>query len=248
MKSLLKVRDILVLVASEQGVGLPDLSKKLAMPKSTVYRLLRALHKCGFVMEEAGHTYRLGPLVSDLALGYSRRERLIRAAHQSMVKLRDACDETVALHVLEGNSRLVLHQVVSTQELRRTFTNIGVPMPLGATAAGKLFLAFMPQQQSTAYLKDHPLTKYTRKTPSAERLAKEIKDIRQQGYAVSFEEMVEGVAGIAMPVRGIDGAVAVALGVSGPLSRFSKQDIDPMLLDLKSATESVSQELSKGED
>lgn len=226
MKSLVKVRDMLSLIAGEPGIALPELSRKLSMPKSTAYRILRALESSGFVSEtEEEHRFRLGPLVGDLARGYARRERLIRVARPELVKLRDKCNETVALHVLEANRWVVVDQIESTQELRRTITNLGEPMPLGAAATGKLFLAFMPPAQRDAYFKEQKLVKYTPRTPNRQALEKDLLQIARNGYATSLEEMAIGVSGLSMPIRSRDGGVRAAVGISGPSGRFTPKTV-----------------------
>jgi len=226
MKSLVKARDMLSLIAGEPGIALPELSRKLSMPKSTAYRILRALESSGFVSEtEDEHRFRLGPLIGDLAKGYTRRERLIRIARPELVKLRDKCDETVALHVLEANRWVVLDQVESTQELRRTITNLGEPMLLGAAATGKLFLAFMPEAQRKAYFKEQKLAKHTPRTPNRQALEKDLRQIVRSGYATSVGEMAIGVSGLSMPIRSRDGAVRAAVGFSGPSGRFTPKAV-----------------------
>lgn len=245
MKSLLKIRDLLVMIAAEPGVALPDLSRRLSLPKSTAHRILSALKASGFVLEtEGGHGFGLGPLIGDLAQGSTRRERLIRVARPLMVALRDQCDETVALHVLEAEHRLVIDQVESTQELRRTFTNLGVPMSLGATAAGKVFLAHMPERRRADYLKTHALPTFTAQTPSRGRLQSELAQILRQGYATSFEEVVLGVAGLAMPVYDVDGTVSAAIGISGPKDRFTTRRIAVMRSHLRTTVKRATELLA----
>lgn len=248
MKSLVKARDMLSLIAGEPGIALPELSKKLSMPKSTTYRILCALESSGFVSEtEDGHRFRLGPLIDDLTKGKTRRERLVRAARPSMLRLRDQCNETVALHVLEANRWVVIDQIESTQELRRTITNLGEPMPLGAAATGKLFLAFMTQAQRKAYFKEQKLVRHTPRTPTLQSLEKDLEQIAKDGYATSFEEMAIGVAGLSMPIRSPGGGVRAALGVSGPRGRFTPKEVLAMRAALKKSIREIEQQLNKEE-
>ena len=229
MKSLVKARDMLSLIAGEPGIALPELSRKLSMPKSTAYRILRALESSGFVAEmEDEHCFRLGPLIEDLTKGSTRRERLARVARPELVRLRDKCNETVALHVLETNRWVVIDQVESTQELRRTITNLGEPMPLGAAATGKLFLAFMPEAQRKAYFSEQKLVRHTTRTPNRQSLEKDLLQIARNGYATSVEEMAIGVSGLSMPIRSRDGGVRAAVGISGPSGRFTQKEVTSM--------------------
>jgi IclR family acetate operon transcriptional repressor len=248
MKSLVKARDMLSLIAGTPGIALPELSRKLSMPKSTAYRILRALESSGFVAEmEDGHRFRLGPLIGDLAKGFTRRERLTRVTRPELVKLRDKCDETVALHVLEANRWVVIDQVESTQELRRTITNLGEPMPLGAAATGKLFLAFMPQAQRNAYFKEQKLVPHTTRTPNRQSLEKDLQQIVRNGYATSIGELVSGVSGLSMPIRSRDGAVRSAVGISGPSGRFAPKEVLAMRDALKKTIKEIEKQLAEEE-
>lgn len=245
MKSLGKIRDVLLVVTSAPGAGLAEISKKVALPKSTVFRLLRALQRAGFLARDAERGgYELGPFVSQLASGPNVIEKLLAIARPRMVALRDKCDETVALHVLEGQSWMAIDQVESTQELRRTITSMKVPMPLHAAAPGKLFLAFMPDEEQQAYLSRHELRRFTPATiTSRKRLTEELNEVRKQGYATSFQELAIGVGSVSMPVRDPDGRVSAAVGVSGPLSRFTPKAITSIRGALRVACQEIEREL-----
>ena len=62
-----------------------------------------------------------------------------------MTALRDEVDETVGLHeLLPSGERVVVDQVESHQELRRHYTDIGIPIPLPHGAPGKAILSAFP--------------------------------------------------------------------------------------------------------
>ena len=69
---------------------------------------------------------------------------LREAAVPTMAALRDEIEETVGLHrLLPTDERVVVDQVESHQPLRRTYTELGVPIPLpyGAPGQGAVRLA-----------------------------------------------------------------------------------------------------------
>ena len=45
--------------------------------------------------------------------------------------------------------------------------------------------------------------------------------MRRRGYAATVDELEVGLTALAVPVRGQDGEVAAALGVSGPTARLA---------------------------
>jgi len=240
MKSLLKARDVLCAIKVEPEIGLSALARKLKLPKSTTHRILRALEDAALVTTTAGR-YVLGSLIYDLAGGAASRSRMIEVSRLAMTGLRDITDETVALHVLEARGWATISQVESTQELRRTITQFGVPTPLHAGAAGKLFLAYMDEGLRDSYLKQHPLNSYTPATlTNRSRLLEELALIRRRGYSTSVQEVALGVAGMTMPVLGTDGSVKVAVGVSGPMARFTPQAMATIRAELAKTVAEIS--------
>jgi IclR family transcriptional regulator, acetate operon repressor len=52
-------------------------------------------------------------------------------------------------------------------------------------------------------------------------LDRELADVRRRGWAASVDELEVGLAGVAAPVRAVDGAVLAAVSVSGPTARIT---------------------------
>src|SRR5690606_16037827 len=53
------------------------------------------------------------------------------------------------------------------------------------------------------------------------RLRKQLAEIRRRGFAVSFEETDEGVAGVSVPIRNARHLVVAGLTISGPMTRVN---------------------------
>jgi len=138
------------------------------------------------------------------------------------VELRDATEETVALHRLTTNySRMVLTQVESRHPLRRTYTEIAQEIPLPLGAPGKVLLAWLDEGQREELLAQ-PLASATERTvTSASALRSEIADVRARGFAISVEERLPGISTLTVPVHGRSSSVIAALSVSGPSTRLS---------------------------
>lgn len=247
MKSLGKARDVLCLLAAEPEIGLSELARSLSLPKSTAYRILRALESVGLASQiEGKRCYVLGSLVYELANGDTSRHRLIELARPLMMRLRDQCDETVALHVLQGDGWVPISQVESTQDLRRTITGIGNPTALYAGAAGKLFLAYMDDEERDAYLDATTLVQLAPGTfTNRRRLLEELALIRRRGYSTSSQEAVLGVAGVVMPIRAANGAVKAAIGVSGPIGRFTPKATMAIRIHLEKAATALSKAMRR---
>src|SRR5690606_15805750 len=108
--------------------------------------------------------------------------------HDVLVELVKQVEETCNFTTLDGTQVLYLDRVEAQWPLRLIF-DVGSHVPLHCTASGKLLLAFMPSRECARVL---PHLKLDAKTPSTITcllaLEREIKQIRDQGYATDREE------------------------------------------------------------
>jgi DNA-binding IclR family transcriptional regulator len=133
--------------------------------------------------------------------------------------LSERTKETVTVAVLEGDDAVIIHQSISrASALSVDWT--GRHTPLHATAAGKIFLVYMPEDQLLRILVE-PLERFTENTivdpPS---LKDHVKEIRARGYGYTVEELEIGLNAVGAPVRSAEGAVVGTVSVSGPAFRL----------------------------
>ena len=99
---------------------------------------------------------------------------------------------------------------------------VGVVRPAHCTALGKIMLAALAPDQFERYLQRAELKAHTPKSIiSAERLAREIAEVRRAGLAIDDGEFDAEVRCVALPVRDFSGQVIGAIGISGPVWRLS---------------------------
>ena len=99
---------------------------------------------------------------------------------------------------------------------------VGVVRPAHCTALGKIMLAALASDQFERYLQRAELKAYTPKSiTSADRLAREIAEVRRAGLAIDDGEFDSEVRCVALPVRDFSGRVIGAIGISGPVWRLS---------------------------
>ncbi|MGH3666329.1 MAG: IclR family transcriptional regulator, partial [Egibacteraceae bacterium] len=180
------------------------------------------------VRRAAGRRYALGPHLLRLARVAHPGVDLQVIALPVMRRLRDACGETVGLHVRSGDRRLVIDQVESLQPLRRTYTELSERIPLHQGAPGKVLLAFMPAEQREEVLAG-PLDAATPSTITDPQILRaELDQIRDRGCAFSIEERVAGIRTVAVPIRNHTGAVRAGLSVTGPALRVTPQRLEEL--------------------
>ncbi len=207
-------------------LGVSEVARLVGLNRTTAHRLLVTLEGCGVVRRDpATQKYTLTARVLQFSNTFLQLSGIRTAAMGPMTALRDATNETAALHIRDGFGRIILAQVESHRELRRTYPNLGEPIPLHLGAPSKAILAFMTAEEIALYLDQTSLSGTTPFAwPSREALEEELARVREQRYAVSCQERSLGVLSIAAPIFDRSGAVVASINVSGPLSLIGEAE------------------------
>ncbi|MHB0868707.1 MAG: IclR family transcriptional regulator [Chloroflexota bacterium] len=227
-------------------LGVAEVARILGLKRSTAHRALVTLEMGGILRQIAvSQKYTLGPKVLHLAYILQTQLSIANVALPHMRSLRDRFNETVALHLLvNGHQRVVVQQVESTHDLRRTYRDIGKVLPLYAGSPGKLLMAFMPLEEVEKVIGETGLRPYTPITiTDPARLRRELDEIRQQGYAMSSGEHSPGIASISCPILSQEGQVVAAINISGPSARLSEARLLECLSPIREATQAISRQL-----
>jgi IclR family transcriptional regulator, KDG regulon repressor len=225
VKILDKALRVLMLFNSEHPeLGVTAVARALDMPKSTVHRILRVLAQHGFLSQDPdSRHFRLGLAVLELGRRAHAGLELRRIATPIMEQLATESGETVLLQVVspEGDRVVCIERVQLGQGLR-LILEVGATAPLHAGCSAKALLAYMAAEAIEAYIGAglRALTPHTITDPA--RLRAELADIRSNGYAVSFEETDEGVAGVSVPILDHTERVVASISVSGPITRVNQ--------------------------
>ncbi len=220
-QSLLKAFDILEAIAAHhRPMGVTEIARTVGINKATVHRLLRTLADRGYVrqMEPSG-AYALGFQL--LALGNAVLDSLdlVKVARPLMQELSDTSGETVFLYVYDRGAVTLVHSVESTQAVRASL-NAGRNVPIHATAAGKVFLAFR-DGEVLERLERTRLKRYTDRTiVNIQELKRQLEQVRSADIAFDNGEYLHEVWCISTPIRNHRGEVVAALSLAGPEHRI----------------------------
>lgn len=221
LASVDKALDVLYhLHAESVPCGVSEIGRALRLPKSTTHRLLSALGRRGLVERDERGRYRTGMALVALGLGTLRREPAVAAARPLLEELAAEVGETLFLAAARGGRLLVLDKEEGSGFLRAS-PRIGAELPVHATAVGKLYLAFAPDQVA---LSEGELESFTARTRASRAgLRREVARAHERGWAENREEWIPGLAGVAAPVRP-GGRMVAALAIAGPSSRLGGAD------------------------
>lgn len=198
------------------------IAEQIDLPRTTVIRMLATLEDVGAVQRVSGsNAYQIGTAVSLLGQPKTSRNKLKALAKPEIEQLAHATGETVYFCVPAGSQVYYLDQINSRHHiLLRDWTDTYVPAH--ATAAGKVFLAYLSANELEAYL-THPLKRFTPKTiTEPNKIRAYTKKIRQRGVGWTHGQTEEGLVGVAAPVFNRNQAVKAAVSLGGPAFRFPK--------------------------
>ncbi len=207
---------------SRDGIGLADLSKRVGLHNSTTFHLVKTLVSLGYVRQlKDTKRYRIGRPLFALAASALDEVEMMSLATPVLDDLARATGESAHFSVPMGDSVVVLARTSGPGAFQLT-DRVGVVRPAHCTALGKIMLAAMAPDQFEGYLQRAELKAQTQKSiVSAERLTREIVEVRRSGLAVDDGEFDPEVRCVALPVRDFSGRIMGAVGISGPVWRLS---------------------------
>lgn len=200
--------------------GVTDLAEKVALPKSTVARLLGALETEGAVTQDAtGGDYRLGEGLVDIAGATQPGRNLVATARPHLLDLMERSGETAGISVPDGRDMYYLDHANAAGEVQvRDWT--GESCPIHAVPSGLVVMAYWPDTKLDALLRSDLARTTSWTITEPDQIRERIDQIRSLGYAWGYEEFAEGINSIAAPVIESDGSVEAAVHIHGPAYRF----------------------------
>lgn len=231
-----RVAEALAIVAARGWITAADLAAELGVDRSTGWRLARSLEKVGWLHHDPlTRRYRLGLPLFELGTRVLDTIDVRDEARRVMTDLVASTGESVDFGVRDGDSVVFIDKIEGTNEVR-AFTRAGQRARLHATAAGKVFLASLPEDELAAYLR-RPLlaaTPLTITDPAV--LAEVVAATRRQDWAVNRGELHLEAGAVAVPVRDGRGRCVAALGLNVPLSRLDDERVRVLVGELQAAT------------
>jgi len=205
-----------------EGVALSRLAAKLGYGKASLSKILATLAREGFVRQDPlTARFHLGWRLLALAFGHAERVGLPALCLPVLQALADDTDELVQLAVVEGDQLMFVAKAEGPGQQMRMLPLVGLVAPAHATAAGKIWLAHLPEAETLTVLARQGLRRLTPRTiTSRGKLLAQLREARVRGYAIVDEELVEGGRAAAAPILAA-GRVVGAVAVSGPTFRLS---------------------------
>lgn len=209
------------LAAAPGGLGLSDIAQIVGLAPSTTHRLLQALHRQGYIMQDTElGLWKIGVKTFQVGNTFLEARDFVATARPYLRQLTQDSGETANLAIRDDGMAVFLAQSESPQ-MMRMITRLGSRAPLHASGVGKALLAWLPEREVERILQSRGLSRVTENTlDTPARLRESLATIRHQGYACDREEHAIGLNCVAASLHDQDGLPLAAISVSGPVARI----------------------------
>ncbi len=200
---------------SQTGLSLGQIAEKVALPRSTVQRIVSALIDERLLIATRAAGVRLGPELQ--ALAEAARTNTVDLCRPHLAALMAATGETVDLSALRGGQMVFLDQVQGSHRLRAV-SSVGEHFALTTTANGRAALSILPEDQATALA----LAEWADAGGNLPILQARLALARKLGFGEDNDDHTEGISAIGIAFRDVSGEI-FAISLPIPTSRFAER-------------------------
>lgn len=227
-----------LLAKHDKGMTSQQIESALALPRTTVFRLLRTL--CAQQMlEKKEKKYFCGADLMNIGLQVISTDRLHQIAIPHVQRLALKTGHTAHLAVPHHGSALIVEVFDSPHPLK-VASRPGMRAMMHCSSTGKIFLAFLYYDNLDLMFAEKTMEKCTSNTiTEIDELRKELQKVMALGYAVDDQEYHSDVRCVAAPVRDNRGVVVAAIGITAPASSFTKAQIPHFAAQVKEAAREI---------
>lgn len=218
VKSVERALDLLeALAATNDGMTVSDLARRLGASKSAVFALLQTLLARRIVADSgSGSTrrYRLGLGLARLGDRAMSAMSLREIAVPVLKSLRDATGATTRLAVLEGSYAVAVSRFDAPQAVRFDLRMGERELP-HCSGVGKALLSALPEARVRQIIAEVGLPQRTRQTiTDLDTFIAHLAQAEQAGYTIDDEEDAEGIFCVGSPVFDHSGECAGAISIT----------------------------------
>jgi DNA-binding IclR family transcriptional regulator len=197
-----------------------EVARELEMPTATAHRIVRALEARSY-LAKVDSRYRLGFAAIDLGRRATASMDLRARLGGVLRELARTTAETALLTVYDESRHgsLCVDRIETTHSLRLTI-EIGRVTPIHAGASAKALLAFLEQPIVDEILSRDLEALAPGTVTDAKVLCGQLDEIRERGWASSYEENNVGAWGLAAPII-VGERVVASIGFAAPTARHS---------------------------
>lgn len=216
VKSAERTFRLVELIASHrEGLSFTQLQASLAIPRSSAHSLIQEFLDNDYLLHVPDNKkYYAGLALIKVAANCIESTDLIRDLRLLTTFLSKKLGKTTHAAILDGNQVIYLAKAHAQEDLS-LMRNMGNHLPAHCTAVGKVLLSQYSDEDIARLYEDVLLEKMTvNSIGTLAVLLAELKQVRQQGYALDQREANERAACLALPLYAPSGKMIAAFSVT----------------------------------
>lgn len=228
---------------SRRELKLGDIADMMNLNKSTVHGLLNTLKYHGFIeQDELTQKYRLGIRLIGIGDLVVNSLNIPGIAYPVIESICEKTEETVHIAMLDGSDVVYIGKKECNKSIKTT-TKIGSRIPAYFTADGKVILSHLDEERLDDIIPQNidRLTPFT--ITDRQKLVEVLKEVRNKGYSVDYEETIQGLICVAAPIFDYTGAVKYSISTTGPALRMTEDKIEEYIKIITKAAFEISQRI-----
>jgi DNA-binding IclR family transcriptional regulator len=219
-----------------------ELSRRMALPRASVFRILQTLEYMGFVERQSDNAhYRLSIGVLRLGFEYLASMELTEQGRPVLEALSAATGLSSHLVVRDGTEVVFVAKALGRASLFNS-VQVGARLPAHATVLGRILLAKLSLSELVALYAGQSLVAFTPQTPTTlARLKQLAEQDLERGYGISESGFESGISSIAAPVFDGGNTIVAAVSVTIPASKIDAAQREEWIAQVLAATGKLSQ-------
>ena len=218
---------------------------KLKIPLPTIYRHIETLCEEKYLVPSNSKKYLPGPKIRNLILKSLPYEPNFTLRRSYLRKLTNDIEETVSLSIPIG-TKLVYFDRIEFHWPMQLNLEAGDHLPLHASASGKLYLSSIEEEKVIQIFENIKTPKTAKNTiTDILQFKKELKKIKNQGYAFDDEEWFDGMVGDSVPIFNSNKELCFCLSTHTAKSRKDINDLKEILKIMLSSANNLKKVLFK---
>jgi len=215
-----------------EGGRVTQIARNVGLTQATTHRLLQSLVAEGMVeQDERSKLYRLSIDFFALASKAGDGGGLRALCRPALLRLSASLGDSIFLLVRSGFDAVCLDRSEGPFPIRSFTGDIGGRIALGVGQGALAILAFLPEAEREEVIRFNLSRVREYGVYDEVYLRTEIEKVRQQGYAGRNTGLLEGMAGLAVPICYREGRAEAALSV-GTIADRLNADRMPTVVEL----------------
>ncbi len=197
----------------DRELNLSEVAAKTGLNKTTAKRLISNLTERGYLRKVDSKRYQLGLRLFELGGIVHSSLNLRDATSTPMSKIQKETGATILLGTVMED-QLALIDKREGRSFIRISADVGWRGPLHYGMLGMILMAYLEPGEVRRILQKDKLQAYTPFSITDEdAFSLKLEHIRNQGYVIEKGEAIEGIVGIAAPIRDSTRQVVAGLGI-----------------------------------